>query len=373
MLFFYLTFTIEGDEVRTLIYAFPNYTIYQIPAEVTNISDGTPENYVFKDVSKQSENFEVSFEEGCKLAYIGQYSFYLCGKLTKIDFSNAKHLKSIQSYAFAGCGINRLDFTQNLELIEFAGYASFHGCKKLASIIFPDNSAVTKINGGTFRYCSLTSFRIPKNCITLSGETFGYCPINEFTVEKGSTHFNTFHGSLYSYSLQSLICYCHNDNDFTLPEQTTSINWLAFEGYPYSIVIPKQIVNFNPKAFFGYQGTSLSIMCPPDELLSEMFAYCSNLQILYFFNTVKSIKEKSFIYSTALKYIFFISPVNEIHPNAFPKPDKICFAGAVDSIRKCLPNVYIHECKLTILRSKTFIYQTPKPNLSLFFIIIIMC
>ena len=366
-------FKIEGDEERTLIYAFPNHKIYKIPEEVTNISDGTPESYVFKDVSKQSESFEVSFEKGCKLVYIGKYAFYLCGKLTKIDFSNAKHLKSIQSYAFGGYGIEELDFTQNLELIEFVGYDSFHGCRKLTSVIFPDNSSVQIINGGTFRHCSLTSFCVPKNCITLNGETFGYCPINEFTVEEGSTHFKTFHGSLYSYSLKSLICYCHNDNDFQLPENTTSIGWLAFEGYPYSIVIPKQIVIFDQKAFCGYQGTSLSIICPPDELLMHMFAYCTNLQILYFFNTVTTIKENSFQESNALKYIFFISSVNEIHPNAFPKPDKICFAGAVNSIKKCLSDVYIHECKLTILRFKTSQYKTPKPNLSMFFIFIIMC
>ena len=34
-------FKIEGDEERTLIYAFPNHKIYKIPEDVTNISDGT--------------------------------------------------------------------------------------------------------------------------------------------------------------------------------------------------------------------------------------------------------------------------------------------------------------------------------------------
>ena len=332
---------------KNLTHANPNYQVYTIPNDVLNIADGTADDYAFIDVSKQTQTFEVTFAKNSKLVYIGNYSFYKCSQLTKIDFTNAVNLKYIGKLAFCGCGIESLDFTQNSKLESILGYGTFQECKKLISVKFPDNSPIYFIGGGVFRFTALTSFRVPKNCQYVDGETFGHSPILEFTVEKGNSYFNTYKGSLYSYDYKKLVCYCHKDN-FELHPNTTSIGWLAFEGFPYSITIPNQVTSFNQKSFLGFRGSSISIMSPIENVFTEMFRDCLNLRFLYFFDKITSIENGAFNGSINIQYVFFLKPVTSIHMNAFPNPETICFAGAVDSVRNCLPNISIRECKLTI-------------------------
>ena len=346
---------------KIIIHANPNFRKYTIPKNAIKIADGDKTNYVFKDVSKQSETFEVDFEEDSQLVLIGDYAFSSCTQLTKVNFDNAIKLQYIGSFAFSDCSLlTSLNFTNTWSLRGFNRYGAFSSCSRLSSVIFPDKSNVTIIGGGTFRRTGITSFRIPYNCSILNGETFGYCNIVEFTIEPGNTYFCVYKGSIYNYQKTTLVCYASTNSVLELPEETTEIGYLAFEGYPYSLIIPKQIKNYESCAFLGYCGTTLTIMCPPTIIESRLFAH-SKIRELYFLDTVSIINENASLGNNQLAFVFFISPITTLYVNSFENIDKICFGGQVDSVQKCLPTIAIKACNLTFIRHRTYDYNECLP------------
>ena len=353
--------------------AISNFSIYSIPKDAIYIADGTENDYAFIEVAKQSKTFELKFEEDSKLEYIGNYAFYKCSQLTNIDFTNAINLKYIGGFSFCECTkLESLDFTNAPKFEGFPKYGAFHGCTMLSSVIFPDNSKVRTIDGGTFRNTAIKSFRVPKECSSITGEAFGFCKIDNFTVESGNIYYSEYKGSLFSADNKILVCYRYSNPILELPNETTTIDWLAFEGYPHSLLIPKQITDYSEKAFFGYYGRTLSFMNPPHNLNSELFRGCHELRSIYFFDYVSTIQQNAFQECSALKYVYFILPVDEIHIKSFPNPEKICFAGAVDSVRKCLSDVSIRECELTIKDNFTCYRRTRSLNLIPFIYILIV-
>ena len=338
---------------KNITYAKPHFATYTIPQNIVNIVDGSVSNYVFIDVAKQSEEFELNFEKDSKLAYIGDYAFYSCSQLTKINFDNATSLQYIGKFAFADCfKLSSLDFTYATKFEGFIGYGAFRRCKSLSSVIFPENSSVKRIYSGTFRHTALTSFRVPKSCTLIDGEAFGYCKIEKFMVEEGNKNYAAYKGSLYNYQKTLLVCYASANPVLELPTETIKIGHLAFEGYPHSLIIPKQIADYDENAFIGFCGASLSIMRPPETINVNLFANCE-FKELYFFDTVSAINNGAFEGSVELKYVYFVSPVTTLYEKSFPKVERICFAGEVESVRKCLPSYHIRECKLTFQRNLT--------------------
>ena len=345
----------EKDPI--LIHAYPNFHKYTIPKNVTKIADGNITHYVFADVSKQNKKFEVDYEKDSELVAIGNYAFYNCAQLTKVNFDNAAKLKFIGEDAFANCKLlETLNFTMAWSLLGFNEYGAFTGCENLTSVIFPDKSNVTVIGPGTFRRSGIKSFRIPYKCSKLYGDTFGYCRIEEFTIEDGNEKFRVYNGSLYNYNKTTLICYISTKSVLELPEETTTIGSLAFDGYPHSLIIPKQIRYYEKSAFFSFCGTTLTIMCPPTRIDSNFFGY-SKIKELYFLDTVSIINEYASKGNNQLAFVFFISPITAIYEKSFENIDKICFGGEVDSVQDCLSAINIKICKHTFIRDKTYCYN----------------
>ena len=69
-------FQIVGENITK---ANPGFSNYIIPKIITCIQDGSKNSYAFQELA--SRQFEVSFEEGSNLTYIGAYSFYKCSYL----------------------------------------------------------------------------------------------------------------------------------------------------------------------------------------------------------------------------------------------------------------------------------------------------
>ncbi len=88
------------------------------------------------------------------------------GKLSILDLSDAKIVKSDDSYVWDGGDQNG----SNDEL----GYSVFKGCSVLTSVTIP--SSVTSIGGSAFEGCSgLTSVTIPSSVTEIGGAAFQNC------------------------------------------------------------------------------------------------------------------------------------------------------------------------------------------------------
>ena len=281
--------------------------------------------------------------------------------ISKINFTNALNLLVIAGYSFNYCtNLQSIEFPPNLQRI--LSYAAFQYCTQLTTIIFPDNCSLIEIAAGAFRHTKIASLRISAHCEKLCGEAFGFTYIQNITIEPGNAKYQVLNNSIYSYNFEELIFYSPIATSFNVHPNTTTICNVCFEGNDHSFVIPNQITKFETSAFYNYYAKFLWILHPPSEITKYTFGYCIHLEGIYFFGTINSIEGKAFYESKKLRNVFFFLPVHSINDTAFYEPSSICFTGDVESVKKCLPSISIHECKLTSLNSRThakcFHYKT---------------
>ena len=133
------------------------------------------------------------------------------GKLSILDLSDAKIVKSNDSYVWDGGDQNG----SNDEL----GYSVFKGCSVLTSVTIP--SSVTSIGGSAFEGCSgLTSLIIPSSVTSIGGSAFKGCSgLTSLTIPSSVT-------SIGSYVFEN----CSGLTSITIPSSVTEIGGAAFKG-----------------------------------------------------------------------------------------------------------------------------------------------
>ena len=165
------------------------------------------------------------------------------GKLSILDLSDAKIVKSNDSYVWDGGDQNG----SNDEL----GYSVFKGCSVLTSVTIP--SSVTSIDAWAFEGCSgLTSLIIPSSVTSIERSAFKDCS-----------------------GLTSL----------TIPSSVTEIGKSVFEGCSglTSLIIPSSVTSIGGSAFKGCSGlTSLTIPSSVTEIGGAAFKGCGSLVNLYY-------------------------------------------------------------------------------------------
>ena len=183
------------------------------------------------------------------------------GKLSILDLSDAKIVKSTDSYVWDGGDQNG----SNDEL----GYSVFKGCSVLTSVTIP--SSVTSIGGSAFEGCSgLTSITIPSSVTWIGGAAFEGCSgLTSITIPSSVTEIGgaAFKG-------------CSGLTNLTIPSSVTSIERSAFEGCSglTSLTIPSSVTSIGKSAFKGCSGlTSLIISSSVTSIGSYVFENCSGL------------------------------------------------------------------------------------------------
>ena len=133
------------------------------------------------------------------------------GKLSILDLSDAKIVKSNDSYVWDGGAQNG----SNDEL----GYSVFKGCSVLTSVTIP--SSVTSIGGSAFEGCSgLTSLTIPSSVTSIGGSAFKGCSgLTSLIIPSSVT-------SIGSYVFEN----CSGLTSITIPSSVTEIGGAAFKG-----------------------------------------------------------------------------------------------------------------------------------------------
>ena len=223
------------------------------------------------------------------------------GKLSILDLSDAKIVKSNDSYVWDG----GWEQGSNDEL----GNSVFKGCSVLTSVTIP--SSVTSIGLWAFEGCSgLTSLIIPSSVTSIERSAFKDCSgLTSLTIPSSVTEIG-----------KSVFEGCSGLTSLTIPSSVTEIGESAFEGCSglTSLTIPSSVTEIGESAFEGCSGlTSLTIPSSVTEIGESAFKGCSGLTSLIIPSSVTSIGSYVFENCSGLTSITIPSSVTEIGGAAF--------------------------------------------------------
>ena len=350
--------TIEIPNSVTSIgsYAFANTLICGsliIPNSVTEIKEGAFENckklssLTLPSNLKRIESlvfkacgFSGSLTIPNSVTEIGHHTFYDCNNFTK-ELILSKNLKTIGSYAFAGCsgfsegnltipnsvtviGIGAFSdcssFRKELKLSENLtkiGKDVFKNCKCLSGDLTIPNS-VTEIGNGAFSECSLLNGKLTlsnkltkignqafMNCRSLSGNL----TIPNSVTEIGDEAFS----------------YCRGFNgNLTLPNNLKTIREKAFNGCNSlngNLTIPNSVTEIGEGAFLNCSGFNADLILPEKlkTIGANAFNGCYRLQKeqVVLPTTLESIGSSAFNETGMLNRVIYQSLPQGIENNFF--------------------------------------------------------
>ena len=188
------------------------------------------------------------------------------GKLSILDLSDAKIVKSNDSYVWDG-GWQQ---GSNDEL----GNSVFKGCSVLTSVTIP--SSVTSIGFRAFEGCSgLTSLIIPSSVTSIERSAFKDCSgLTSLTIPSSVTEIG-----------KSVFEGCSGLTSLTIPSSVTEIGESAFKGCSglTSLIIPSSVTSIGSYVFENCSGlTSITIPSSVTEIGGAAFKGCSSLINLYY-------------------------------------------------------------------------------------------
>ena len=188
------------------------------------------------------------------------------GKLSILDLSDAKIVKSNDSYVWDG-GWQQ---GSNDEL----GNSVFKGCSVLTSLTIP--SSVTSIGLWAFEGCSgLTSLIIPSSVTSIERSAFKDCSgLTSLTIPSSVTEIG-----------KSVFEGCSGLTSLTIPSSVTEIGESAFKGCSglTSLIIPSSVTSIGSYVFENCSGlTSITIPSSVTEIGGAAFKGCSSLINLYY-------------------------------------------------------------------------------------------
>ena len=211
------------------------------------------------------------------------------GKLSILDLSDAKIVKSNDSYVWDG----GWEQGSNDEL----GNSVFKGCSVLTSVTIP--SSVTSIGLWAFEGCSgLTSLIIPSSVTSIERSAFKDCSgLTSLTIPSSVTEIG-----------KSVFEGCSGLTSLTIPSSVTEIGESAFEGCSglTSLTIPSSVTEIGESAFKGCSGlTSLIIPSSVTSIGSYVFENCSGLTSITIPSSVTEIGESAFKGCSSLINLYY--------------------------------------------------------------------
>ena len=148
----------------------------QIPDTIDGLPVQRIESFTGQD-GKNETITEVVLSDN--VTQIGEYAFYRCEKLEKI---NLEEVKTIKDYAFASCSSLKKVSLTNAQTL---GIHIFDSCTSLKYLRFP--TKLDTIPEGTCRKCSsLTEVVFPKNLETIKYWAFWGCGFKELEIPAGT-------------------------------------------------------------------------------------------------------------------------------------------------------------------------------------------
>ena len=234
------------------------------------------------------------------------------GKLSILDLSDAKIVKSNDSYVwdggwqqgsndelgnsvFKGCSV--LTSVTIPSSVTVIGWNAFEGCSGLTSLIIP--SSVTSIDPSAFKGCSgLTSLTIPSSVTSIGRSAFSGCSgLTSLVIPSSVTSIG-----------ESVFEDCSGLTNLTIPSSVTSIGESAFKGCSglTSLIIPSSVTSIGRSAFSGCSGlTSLIIPSGVTSIGSYVFENCSGLTSITIPSSVTEIGGAAFKGCSSLTNLYY--------------------------------------------------------------------
>ena len=234
------------------------------------------------------------------------------GKLSILDLSDAKIVKSNDSYVwdggwqqgsndelgnsvFKGCSV--LTSVTIPSSVTVIGWNAFEGCSGLTSLIIP--SSVTSIDPSAFKGCSgLTSLTIPSSVTSIGRSAFSGCSgLTSLVIPSSVTSIG-----------ESVFEDCSGLTNLTIPSSVTSIGESAFKGCSglTSLIIPSSVTSIGRSAFSGCSGlTSLIIPSSVTSIGSYVFENCSGLTSITIPSSVTEIGGAAFKGCSSLTNLYY--------------------------------------------------------------------
>lgn len=297
-----------------------------------------------------------------EIKYIEQYAFYNCKNLTSAEIPNS--VESIESYAFAGTGINHANISGQIEFID--NY-SFAYCYNLQDINIKDG--VKEIGEGAFEDdYNLITINIPQSVEIINSKAFKHCcNLQNINIANGNSNYSSIDGVLLSADNKKIILYPSGkkDEEYSTPESIeeigdnafcqahnlknliigTNVNTiqLAFDNSKftnqtnnYVSAIEKFTVAPNNKHFrsiggvlydkdgkiliqYPHANKNTNYTIPNDVIYIEPWAFANNFSLtsINLPNNLREIREHAFDGCHNIHFLTIPSSVNEIKEKAF--------------------------------------------------------
>ena len=268
-----------------------------IPAEI----NGIPVTEIAKKAFYE-EKAIVSVEFPESLVKIGEYAFYKCTSLSKIELP--KNVKSIE-HAFVSCtSLSEVTLNDGIEDITSAFYddSNIKSIRVPSSVVSMDNAfgycteltdvvleeGLTVVSG--FKQCyKLAEIKIPSSVKTIASYAFCNSGLTELVIPEGvETIKNQFIGGTgiteitLPSSLKTLDDFCFASSSITnlvIPDSVTLIGKGAFrESKIESVNIPPKVTVLNDSLFAHSSLKEIYIPKTVEKIGNFIFEGCENLQ-----------------------------------------------------------------------------------------------
>lgn len=204
-----------------------------------------------EDAFFNSSITEISFP--ATLKEIGQYAFYNCLSLAKVDLSQTK-VEVLQEGTFGLSNIQTATLPSTLTEI---GIQAFLNTEKLSNIVIPAN--VHKLGNEAFRESGLTSVLLPNNLSWMEQRVFYLCP----NLQEVKTHGEIINDAPNGTMKESCFEGCPELSVFEIPENMRNIEQgqLSQDMKVKNITIPENI-SFIAFSAFNHCGIENVIVKP---------------------------------------------------------------------------------------------------------------
>ncbi|MBQ1994965.1 MAG: leucine-rich repeat protein, partial [Clostridia bacterium] len=219
----------------------------------------------------------VEFAEDSTVTHIGDAAF----NETKIkEISLPSTLVSIGGYAFRYCELESITIPASVSSI---GYGAFSYNKKLKTVAFEENSAMTYFTSSLFDSCaSLETVDIPAGVYSIDSSAFNGCDaLKTLNIHPDNTNLLLEDSIIYNYDKSTImLCLKNKAGAVVIPASVTTINSYCFNSCNLITSISfEENSNINYLSGFANYCDALETVTLPKSLTSiyDSFSSCDSL------------------------------------------------------------------------------------------------